>query len=168
MLQTTAALVDALILLAIGILFFWTLEERAKRSQSLRALHELRSVAHVIDMHQLTKDPESIAGPQALDTPSSPARDLSRFELTRYLDYCSELLAITSKLAALHAQHLRDPVVLAAVRDIESLTGDLSGKIWQKLTILDVVAPEAALTAATAPAATAPPSASTRTPTHAR
>ena len=55
-----------------------------------------------------------------------------------YLDYCSELLALTSKLAALHAQYLEDPVVLNAVNDIESLTADLSRKIWQKLTILDM------------------------------
>ena len=59
-------------------------------------------------------------------------------QLARYLDYCSELLALTGKLAALHAQHLQDPVVLESVNDIESLTADLSNKIWQKITILDI------------------------------
>ena len=29
--------------------------------------------------------------------------------------------------------HLHDPVVLEAVNDIESLTSDLSRKIWQKV-----------------------------------
>jgi len=48
------------------------------------------------------------------------------------------LFALTSKLAALHAQHRQDPVVLDAVNDIESLTADLSRKIWQKITILDM------------------------------
>ena len=63
---------------------------------------------------------------------------MSGQQLSRYLDYCSELLALTSKLAALHAQHLQDPVVLDAVNDIESQTADLSRKIWQKLTILNI------------------------------
>ena len=63
-------------------------------------------------------------------------RTLSRTQLPRYLDYCSELLALTSKLAALHAQHLNDAVVLNAVNDIEALTADLSRKIWQKISIL--------------------------------
>jgi hypothetical protein len=63
---------------------------------------------HVIDMHQLTKDPSmgvSVAG----NTPSSPARTLSRFEITRYLDYCSEMLSLTSKVAVLYAQVFPDP-----------------------------------------------------------
>lgn len=100
-------------------------------------LHRLRSIAHVVDMHQLTKDPEHALRPVAT-TASSPVRTLTRPQLARYLDYCSELLALTSKLAALHAQHLHDPVVLDAVNDIETLTSDLSRKIWQKITILDM------------------------------
>ena len=98
-------------------------------------LHQLRSVAHVVDMHQLTKDPELVLNPiEATD--SSPVRTLSRDQLERYLDYCAELLALTSKLAALHAQRLQDPVVLEAVNDLENLTSDLARKIWQKITIL--------------------------------
>lgn len=135
-LQTIASMVNGLILLVLGVLFFVNLEARDRRKRSLAALHELRSLAHVIDMHQLTKDPESIRS-RASDTRSSPVRDLTEPELRRYLDYCAEMLAIASKVAALHAQHMRDPVVLEAVRDIESLTGNLSAKIWQKLTIMD-------------------------------
>lgn len=67
---------------------------------------------------------------------------LSRTQLPRYLDYCSELLALTSKLAALHAQHLNDTVVLNAVNDIEALTADLSRKIWQKISILAMADPQ--------------------------
>lgn len=88
-------------------------------------------------MHQLTKGPEHALRAVA-STASSPVRTLTRPQLARYLDYCSELLALTSKLAALHAQHLHDPVVLDAVNDIETLTADLSRKIWQKITILDM------------------------------
>jgi len=135
-LQATDAATNQLLFLGLTVIFLASLEVRIKRRTALRLLHRLRSVAHVVDMHQLTKDPESVLRPAAR-TASSPVRSLTRDELARYLDYCSELLALTSKLAALHAQHLQDPVVLDAVNDIESLTADLSRKIWQKITILD-------------------------------
>ena len=37
----------------------------------------------------------------------------------------------------MHAQYLRDPVILNAVNDVETLTAGLSHKIWQKIMILD-------------------------------
>src|SRR6185503_11696650 len=110
-----------------------------KRRTALRMLHRLRSIAHIVDMHQLTKDPE-LALHRVEETASSPSRTLSRTQLPRYLDYCSELLALTSKLAALHAQNLNDAVVLDAVNGVQGLTYGLSGKIWQKIMILDTVA----------------------------
>jgi hypothetical protein len=42
---------------------------------------------------------------------------------------------------ALHVQHFHDPVTLAAVNEIETLTTGLSAKIWQKITLLDRAAP---------------------------
>ena len=41
-------------------------------------------------------------------------------------------------IAALHVQYLHDPVILNAVNDIETLAEHLSGKIWQKIMILDL------------------------------
>ena len=61
---------------------------------------------------------------------------MSRFELSRYLDYCSEALSLTGKLAALYIQDSSDGVALQAVNEIEDLTTGLSRKIWQKLMIL--------------------------------
>jgi hypothetical protein len=139
-LQGIEAATNVLILLALAIFFLVSLETRLKRRKALATLHRLRSMAHVVDMHQLTKDPEH-ARHSVEGTPSSPVRTLTGPQLARYLDYCSELLAIMSKLAALHAQHLQDPVVLDAVNDIETLTSDLSRKIWQKITILDAARP---------------------------
>ena len=55
----------------------------------------------------------------------------------RFPNYCSEMLSLTNKLAAVYAQHLPDSVVIEAVNDIETLTTNLSGKIWQKITIID-------------------------------
>jgi hypothetical protein len=87
-------------------------------------------------MHQLTKDPERLLS-ASKDTPSSPTRTMTASDLGRYLDYCSELLSITSKVAALLVQYFDDAVVLGAVNEIETLTTGLSGKIWQKITVLD-------------------------------
>ena len=134
-LQSIDAATSELIFLSLVVLFLVSLETRLKRRTALRMLHRLRSIAHIVDMHQLTKDPEH-ALRQVESTASSPPRTLSREQLPRYLDYCSELLALTSKLAALHAQHLSDAVVLSAVNDIEALTADLSRKIWQKISII--------------------------------
>jgi hypothetical protein len=133
--QGIEAALNTLILMGAGVFFVTTLEERIKRRRSLSDLHELRSIAHVIDMHQLTKDPASIVGDGA-PTKSSPEREMSPFELSRYLDYCAEMLSLTGKLAALYAQNTRDSVVIQAVNEIEDLTTSLSGKIWQKLVVL--------------------------------
>jgi len=70
-------------------------------------------------------------------TPSSPERTLTAFEVMRYLDYCSEMLSLTGKLAALYAQNTRDVAVISAVTDLEVLTTGLSRKIWQKMIILN-------------------------------
>jgi hypothetical protein len=133
-LQLVESAVQDVIFLAIAIWFLFTLEGRLKRRAALRELHRLRSIVHLVDMHQLTKDPEHLLGPR---TASSPERKLTRFQLSRYLDYCTELLSLSSKLAALHVQYLNDPVVLEAVSDIEVLAANLSNKIWQKIVVLN-------------------------------
>ena len=132
--------VNDMIFVALAVFFLAGWENRVKRSVALRAVHRLRSLAHVVDMHQLTKDPEHLLR-NVPSTPSSPQRTMTRFELVRYLDYCSELLSLTSKLAALYVQHLPDPQVQAAVNEIVTLTTGLSGKIWQKIVILDTAVP---------------------------
>lgn len=133
--QTLESAVNLLILAGVAIWFLLTLEERLKRRQVLAHIHELRSYAHVIDMHQLTKDPAAVLG-QGPPTASSPARTMSEFELLRYLDYCSEMLSLTGKLAALYGERTQDPQIIAAAADIESLTTNLGRKIWQKIVIL--------------------------------
>src|SRR5206468_1565033 len=80
----------------------------------LRAIHELRALAHIIDMHQLTKDPESYFG-KARFTTARKLRPMSPFELNRYLDYCSDAMGLISKVAALYVQSYQDPVLLDAV-----------------------------------------------------
>lgn len=137
MLQATEAGINELIFLGLALYFLISLETRIKRHSALQALHRLRSIAHVVDMHQLTKDPAHLLSPFQ-DTESSPEHTLTRYQLMRYLDYCAEMLALDSKLAALFAQNMDDPVVLTAVNELESLTQGLSSKIWQKIMILDL------------------------------
>lgn len=67
---------------------------------------------------------------------TQPARQLDAPDLNRYLEFCTDLLALISKLAALHDEHEQDEVILEAVNDIETLTNGLSRKIWQKIAIV--------------------------------
>jgi hypothetical protein len=61
---------------------------------------------------------------------------MTEFELSRYLDYCSEMLALVGKVAALYVQGFEDSVTVGAVNDIETLTTAMARKIWQKLMVL--------------------------------
>jgi len=127
--------INDVVLIVAAVFFLASLETRMKRNRALRSIHELRAIAHVIDMHQLTKDPEWVLA-RGAETGVRPVRAMTPFELSRYLDYCSEMLSITGKIAALYIQHFDDSVALQAVNEVESVTTGLSGKIWQKLMIL--------------------------------
>ena len=133
-LQGIEAAANITILIGVAIVFLVRLEERLKRRRALAALHELRSIVHVIDMHQLTKDPSKFV--VRSNTPSSPPLVLNEFQMTRYLDYCSEMLSLTSKVAVLFGQSLEDQAVAEVVSDIERVGAGLSQKIWQKIMIL--------------------------------
>jgi hypothetical protein len=134
--QMLDASINDIVFFGIAVFFLATLEARIKRRRALRSLHQLRSIVHIVDMHQLTKDPERLMSPQP-DTSSSPPRVMSAPEIGRYLDYCSEMLSLTSKIAASFVQRFSDPVVLSTVNEIETLATGLSGKIWQKITLLE-------------------------------
>jgi hypothetical protein len=123
------------VLVGIGVVTLGRMETRWKRARAIGYLHELRSIAHVVDMHQLTKDPyrDVAALP---DTASSPKQELFGPALERYLDYCSEMMSLIAKLAALLAQSCRDGEVAAAASDVETLTTGLSRKIWQKIAMM--------------------------------
>lgn len=132
--QGLDATFNILLICGLVIAFFWRLEGRYKRNKALSGLYQLRALCHVIDMHQLTKDPVVIVGLKP--TASSPVRDLTTAELLRYLDYCTEMLSLIGKLAALYVQYFPDARVTSAVNDVEELTTDLSRKIWQKIILV--------------------------------
>ncbi|WP_148611994.1 hypothetical protein [Nocardioides rubriscoriae] len=127
--------INDLVFAAIALFFLYSIPERLQRGRSLALLHRLRSLAHVVDMHQLTKDPERFR-PDFVATARSVDPRLTPAEMERYLDYCSEILSLVGKTAALVAEESRDAVVLDAVAGIENLTTSMSRKIWQKITLL--------------------------------
>lgn len=133
--QGLDASIGSVVFIGAAILFFVSWEKRIKRSRALKAVHELRALAHIIDMHQLTKDPEGALRGRPMA--QNKKRVLTPFELTRYLDYCSDSMALIAKIAALYVQGFQDEVLLDAVDDVEDLTAGFSRKIWQKITILE-------------------------------
>jgi hypothetical protein len=135
-LQGIDACANLLVLIGATLFFLVSLEARDKRRRALADLHELRSIIHVIDMHQLTKDPTMFMD-GATTMATSPNRSMTPFELMRYLDYCSEMLSLVAKVAALYAQSFTDPILIDAVNDLERLTANLSQKIWQKISLVE-------------------------------
>ena len=131
LLQSLEAAVNLLILFGGATWFLVGLDDRMKRQRALDELHTLRSIAHVVDMHQLTKDPYTLT--------KRSGSAMNAEMLRHYLDYCAEMLALIAKLAALYADRMRDPVVINAVTEIENLTTGLSRKIWQKISLVGAI-----------------------------
>jgi len=116
-----------IVLLGAAVAFLFSLETRRKRAKALEAVNELRALAHVIDMHQLTKDSYHVRDGTA---------SMTALQSSRYFECCSELLSVTAKVGALYAQGFPDPVALEAVDDLEELCLGLSHKVWQKIMIV--------------------------------
>jgi hypothetical protein len=135
--QTFEAFLNIIVFCGIALLTLITTGTRIKRRYALKAFHQLRALAHVIDMHQLTKDPQIILIDPKV-TQSTPTDTMTSYELLRYLDFCCDMLSLIAKMAALYIQNFDDPVVLSSVNDVESLTTGLSTKIWQKIQIIRI------------------------------
>ena len=133
---TLEASLNNFALIGAAIFFLITLENRMKRTRAIKFLNEIRGFAHVVDMHQLTKDPQ-LTMESSQRTTNSPKRDFTPFQLQRYLDYCGEFLSLIGKVAALYSQSLPDEVVIHSSSEIENLCSNMGNKIWQKLSILD-------------------------------
>jgi hypothetical protein len=101
---------------------FITLEVRLKRQRAIKAINELRGLAHIVDMHQLAKD-------EAIDE----YRKEDREHMVEYLHACTALLALLSKLGQLYVENFPDETAVKAVNDFEIITTGLSNKIWMKI-----------------------------------
>src|SRR5690606_23136861 len=72
--QGLEAGINDVIFVGAAIFFLASLESRIKRARVLAAVHELRALAHIIDMHQLTKDPSALCS----RAPTRPPRPSAR------------------------------------------------------------------------------------------
>ncbi len=123
----------AALYLGAFLLAFITLEVRFKRRRAIKAVNELRAVAHIVDMHQLAKD-QTIEEFREHTTPE---------QMERYLHACIALLALLSKIGQLYVEHFPDTVATQAVNEFEMIATGLSDKIWMK--ILSLKRPDATL-----------------------
>ena len=93
------------ILVGLGVIALTRLESRWKRR---RALPRCTRFARSRMSSTCTSSPRIRADTRrSRRTASSPKRELAPDGLERYLDYCSEMLALIGKLAALYAQSHR-------------------------------------------------------------
>jgi hypothetical protein len=113
----------AALYLGAFLVAFITLEVRLKRRRALRAIGELRAVAHIVDMHQLAKD-QTIEEFRERTTPE---------RMESYLHACIALLALLSKVGQLYVEHFPDTVATQSVNDFEMIATGLSNKIWMKI-----------------------------------
>lgn len=124
--------INDVVFAGLAVFFLIAVPERLERARVLRLLHRLRSLAHVIDMHQLTKVPERLHR----DPVDDGGLSLTREELTHYLDYCTEMLSLVGKTGALFAEDTTDGEVVDTVEGIETLTSDMARKVWQKIAVI--------------------------------
>src|SRR5262249_54527923 len=58
LIQIVESMLGATFFLSAAIVSLVTFEKRIVRARAVRAIQELRAMAHIIDLHQLQKDPE--------------------------------------------------------------------------------------------------------------
>ncbi len=128
----------AQVLLMLGLALGWLFyaEGRRKQRQWRVLLRKLINLSHIIDMHQLNKDPDRLTRQLGENTESSPRLDKhvsTAFLMTRYLDYCRELLSIIGKMGAFYMQYTDDRIVIAEINQLianeQSLRAGISSKI---------------------------------------
>jgi hypothetical protein len=106
-----------------AVLALVTLEFRVRRRRALKAINELRALVHIVDMHQLAKDPV-IEDFRANE---------KQTKVEEYLHACSALLAILSKIGEFYIEQFPDPTAISAVNEFEMIATGLSNKIWMKI-----------------------------------
>ncbi len=112
--------------LTVGLMFLvYRFRVEKRREKVMRMLHRIRSLVHLLDMVQLTKNLEV-----------EPKGDLSIADKIRYLDACSQAAALAGKSAALLIGEYDEPSVISAVTEIEIVCSGISQKIWAKIAVL--------------------------------
>src|SRR5438270_484593 len=85
-----------------------------------------------LDANKLLETSEKLSKRVATRFPGAGLVDVAG-----YLQLCTELLSLVSKIGHLYVQDFPDATSLNAVDQVETLATGLSNKIWQKIQILD-------------------------------
>jgi hypothetical protein len=95
-------------------------------------------LAQVIDLIQLDKDPDRLHFSTEQRSPKSPTlgKANTAFLLSRYLDYCGELLSVLGKVACLYRERIDDEVILSRLGDFDRLTNQLRTNIGAKMGLI--------------------------------
>jgi len=136
--QSLDSLFQLALVLGAGAWFLLSIGTKVQRRSLLKALQELNKLAQVIDLVQLDKDPDRLHFSTEQRTDKSPTlgKANTAFLLSRYLDYCSELLSVLGKVACLYREQISDEVVLDRIGDFDRLSNQLRGNIGSKMGLI--------------------------------
>lgn len=136
--QSLDSVFQLMLVLGAGIWFLLSIGTKVQRRSLLEALQELNKLAQVIDLVQLDKDPDRLYFSTEQRTAKSPTlgKANTAFLLSRYLDYCAELLSVLGKVACLYRERIDDEVVLSRLGDFDRLTNQLRTNIGAKMGLI--------------------------------
>ncbi len=136
--QSLDSVFQLLLVLGAGAWFLLSIGSKVQRRALLRALQELNELAQVIDLIQLDKDPDRLYFSKEQQTDKSPTlgKANTAFLLSRYLDYCAELLSLLAKIGCLYRDKVSDEVVLGKLGDFDRLTNQLRANISTKMGLI--------------------------------
>jgi hypothetical protein len=142
--QSLDSIFQLLLVLGAGAWFLLSIGSKVQRAALLKALQELNELAQVVDLIQLDKDPDRLHFSKEQRTDKSPTlgKANTAFLLSRYLDYCAELLSILAKVGCLYRDKVSDEVVLSRLGDFDRLTNQLRANISTKMSLISHSAPK--------------------------
>ena len=137
--QTIWACVELLAVFGGSVVVMFSAEGKLRRRPLIKILSELRSLAHIIDLHQMPLLPPDLRS-SLPPTASSPVSGSSMEAalLARYLGYSVEALGLVGLLSAYCAQDVSDQKVLDLAEQTENLALGLSQKITNKIGMVDI------------------------------
>jgi hypothetical protein len=136
--QSLDSVLQLILVLGAGGWFLLSIGTKVQRRSLFKALQELHALAQVIDLVQLDKDPDRLHFSSEQRTENSPTlgKANTAFLLSRYLDYCSELLSVLSKIACLYRERVSDEAVLSRLGDFDRLASQLRSNIGSKMGLI--------------------------------
>lgn len=136
--QSLNSALEILIMIAAASWFFLSLGSRLVRRGLKKAVQELAAFVHMADFAQLDKDPDRLTWKPSEITPQSPrmGKVSTAFLLSRYLDYCGEILSLIAKIGALYATQVSDESVLNDLTELEKQTHQLRAIIGAKMSAI--------------------------------